>query len=280
MCESSFGVIYLWKDVYSTEFTRSGNFLVLRYRDPDNDFTGYAFPFGDPDDDAALKALLLELKNEADASCFPLCIGPMVKEDMERLERIFPGKFEFTPFRDQADYIYSRDKLADLPGRKLHGKRNHISNFKKDGDWSYEAVTNENIGECLEIDKSWLEAKNSNGSAVNEAVIEEQSAVHYALKNMKELGLTGGLLRKSGRAVAFAIGEPLTDEVYCVHIEKALSSVDGAYPVINQEFVRNACAGYKYINREDDNGDEGLRRAKLSYYPEIILDKYYAVLKN
>ena len=272
MCESSFALNYLWRDVYRADLARYGNFFVFRYsHEPFGEC--YSFPFGDRGNDAALKDLIGLLEEDAKSRNNPLIISPMLKEDTEKLDALFPGKFNYTADRDMADYLYSREKLATLSGRKLHSKRNHIARFTEDGDWNYEEINESNLCECLALENTWLDRK---GHKYNDAVIEETSAVSYALNRLDKLGLTGGLLRKAGRVVAFAIGEPLTNDTYVIHIEKALAEVQGSYATINKEFVLRNCEGFTYVNREDDAGDEGLRRAKLSYYPEIILEKYTA----
>ncbi len=105
---------------------------------------------------------------------------------------------------------------------------------------------------------------------------EEYDVVKEALMCFEELGLTGGLLRKDGEVIAFTLGEPLSDDTFVVHFEKAFPEIQGAYTMINQQFVLAECQNYKYINREEDTGDEGLRKAKLSYHPVILLSKYTA----
>ena len=98
------------------------------------------------------------------------------------------------------------------------------------------------------------------------------------LNTFFDLGLTGGLIRSEGKVIAFAIGEELNDNTYVVHIEKAFYDIQGAYQIINQQFAAANCQNYDYINREDDAGDEGLRRAKLSYYPAFFVEKSSAAL--
>ena len=105
---------------------------------------------------------------------------------------------------------------------------------------------------------------------------EESEAVKLALENFGKLELTGGLIRTEGKVVAFSVGDRLNDSTFLVHIEKAFSDINGAYPIINREFVRHNCLDFKYVNREDDAADEGLRRAKLSYHPYEIIKKYTA----
>ena len=111
----------------------------------------------------------------------------------------------------------------------------------------------------------------------NEEMEQEMSVLHEAFDHMDELGLVGGIIRKAGQIVAFSIGEPLNSDTYVVHFEKAFPDMQGAYPMINQQYVLHACEGFSYVNREEDTGDSGLRKAKMSYYPEILLKKYVAV---
>ena len=165
------------------------------------------------------------------------------------------------------------DKLTSLAGKKLHGKRNHIARFKDDEDWSYEPMTAENKQECYDMNLKWCDRR---ACKWNEDMSDEQCALNQAMKYFDELHLEGGILRKAGEIVAFTIGERLNSDTYVVHFEKAFPEIQGAYPMINQQFVMHNCQEYSYVNREDDAGDEGLRKAKLSYYPDILLKNYTA----
>ena len=172
-------------------------------------------------------------------------------EGIAYLNEVYPGKFTYEASRDDFDYIYSSRDLIDLSGKKYHGKRNHISYFKKNFDWQYERITPENIEECRRMNEEW-EALNSERKP--EEIATEQRAVNHAFNHFWELGLVGGLIRTQDGVVA--------------------------YPIINNEFARNELSGYRYINREEDTGDEGLRKAKLSYYPEILLEKHLAYYRE
>ena len=116
-----------------------------------------------------------------------------------------------------------------------------------------------------------------NGCSHNESMQMEACAVRIALRDFVALGLKGGILRSGGRIVAYTIGERLNSDTFIVHVEKAFSDVTGAYPMINQCFLAHEASGLRYVNREDDAGDEGLRKAKLSYNPVLMLEKYLAV---
>ena len=185
---------------------------------------------------------------------------------MEELDRLFPGKFIYEADRDGYDYLYEIDRLADLPGKKLHNKRNHISRFLDNNpSWVYEEITPESLPECLEMDKEWYRR-----SMIREGAAEE-----------RDLG--GGLIRVYGEVVAFTMGDVLSSDTFDVHFEKAYGELQGAYALINREFarwVRGRHPGIKYLNREDDMGVEGLRKAKESYYPDLMVEKHSAVWRE
>lgn len=156
----------------------------------------------------------------------------------------------------------------------MHGKRNHIARFQDEDDWCYEELNDSNIEECRNMTYTWIKMR---AEKWNEEMELEMSVLHEAFDYRKELGLVGGIIRKAGQIVAFSIGEPLNSDTYVVHFEKAFPDMQGAYPMINQQFVLHACEDYTYVNREEDTGDPGLRKAKMSYYPEILLKKYVAI---
>lgn len=266
-CEYSFANNYMWRKVYQVETAEICGCLVIRFVEGGGHC--YSYPVGAGDKKAAVIQLLQMCAQEA----AKLKMSPLSEADRAQLLEWFPGRFLIEPDRDSYDYIYAREKLVSLAGKKLHGKRNHIARFKDGGAWSYEPMTEENIEECRTMTYAWMRMRAEKWS---EEMEQEVMVLHEAFDHMGELGLAGGVLRRDGEIVAFSIGEPLNDETFVVHFEKAYPDMQGAYPMINQQFVQNACEGYSYINREDDTGDMGLRKAKLSYYPEILLKKYEA----
>lgn len=192
----------------------------------------------------------------------------------EELERIFPGRFSFEPARNSFDYIYATEQLANLAGKKLHGKRNHINRFLQENTWSFEPVTTENLPICRELVSRWME---QTLESREEDFSSEQTALNIAFDHFEEMHFEGGLLRANGEYVAFTMGEVLSSDTYIVHFEKAYAQINGAYPMINREFVRYIASLYpqiRYFNREEDMGHENLRKAKLSYYPTFMVEKY------
>ncbi len=189
------------------------------------------------------------------------------------LELWYPGKFQIAYDRDSADYVYETEKLTTLAGKKLHGKRNHINKFKENyPNWVYEPVTGENVEECFQMALKWRKEAECEQDEEKRA---EMCVTLNALRLLEELQLKGGLLRAEpgGEVIAFTIGEPLNPDTFVVHIEKAFAEVQGAYPMINQQFVAHEAQGYQYVNREEDTGAEGLRKAKLSYRPAFLVEK-------
>lgn len=229
----------------------------------------FAFPTGEEED---IKKVLPVLKAYCEERGYPFTMYNVTPENYEKLEEWFPGEYEIEYDRDLADYVYEMEKLATLSGKKLHGKRNHINKFKAmyENRWSYEKMTKDNLEECFQMALKW---RNDNGCNDDEEKNAEMCVTLNSLRLFEELELTGGVLRLDGEIIAFTMGEPVSEDTFVVHIEKAYADVQGAYPMINQQFVSNECGEYQYINREEDTGAEGLRKAKLSYRPVFLVEK-------
>ena len=173
--------------------------------------------------------------------------------------------------RDQFDYVYRIRDLIALEGRKYHSKRNHIRRFLRSHSFRYAEFSEEHLGECLDLLNEWCDRRNCRESP---GVQAECEATHEALMNADELDVRGGVVLVDGKVGAFALGEMLNDEMAVVHVEKADDSIPELYPVMNQQFCEKQWRGVPYVNREPDRGEEELRRAKLSYHPVRLEEKY------
>lgn len=267
-CEYTFANNFMWAKVYDVQVGEVCGCGVIRYREQEN--FEYSFPFGNGDKKAAVELL----KGICTAHGHKLKLYPIVEKDRSELIKWFPGSFAIDLDRDDFDYIYTVEKLSSLRGKKLHGKRNHIARFMDDGDWRYEVMSEKNIDECRKMAKEWTAMR---AEKWNKEMEQEIEVLEIAFANFRALDLVGGVLYKSGQIVAFTIGERLNSETFVVHFEKAFPDLQGAYPMINQQFVLHEAQDYRYVNREEDTGDLGLRKAKLSYYPDILLKKYCAI---
>ena len=269
-CEYCFGNLFIWSPSYDTKIVRIDDWFVSRSGAEDG---MYCFPMGHGDLRAVVDALLEDSRERGGQLRFYGVTEP----DKLALEQAMPGKFRFEEDRDFFDYIYEREALSALPGKKYHGKRNHIAAFERAGDWQYEPITADNLAECVEMDRLWKE-KNIDKNPME--LERENDALQRAFRYYEPLGLVGALLRQGGRVVAFTIGEAMGTHMFCTHFEKAFSDVRGAYPMINREFAARTITAYPLVNREEDAGDEGLRKAKLSYHPFKLLTKYEAVYED
>ncbi len=169
------------------------------------------------------------------------------------------------------DYVYEREKLETLAGKKLHAKRNHVNKFLSlYPDYEYKKLEPAMIQDCIALYDQWIEEKEEFSTELK----DERKSVLLALCNMKELGLVGGTIFIDGKLVAFTLGERLQPHLQLVHIEKADASFEGIYPMINQQYVKNECMDVELINREEDMGIEGMRKAKRAYHPVKMIEKY------
>lgn len=272
-CEYNFVNMFLWSETYPQRLARVGERLLVRIMGGPG--LCHLFPVGS----GPLAPALDAAQADAAAHGVPLTLICLTGEHKAQLEAQFPGRFTFREDRGGYDYLYTVDKLADLPGKKLHAKRNHISRFcDAYPDWMFESITPRNAADCQAMARQWYEEQAALGRA-GDGLARERTAVGTALTHLDELGLTGGLIRAGGRVLAFSLGSLTAPDCYDVHFEKAFGQIQGAYAAINREmarYVREAFPYVQYMNREDDLNLEGLRKAKLSYHPDVLLEKYVA----
>ncbi len=271
-CERTFVNVYLWSRHYKVTFAVIEDALVFKNGETE---PAFSYPAGEEQNVKRAIEFLMEYTKERD---LPFKLYNVTEKNFEQLNSWYPDKFEIEYVRDIADYVYETEKLATLAGKKLHGKRNHINKFiKTNPDWSYEPLSDENMEECFQMALKW---RTQNGCEDDVEKNAEMCVALNALRLYKELEQVGGVLRVAGEVVAFTIGEPLCKDTFVVHIEKAFAEVDGAYPMINQQFVQHECTDFLYVNREDDAGSEGLRKAKLSYRPAFMEEKGIVKIKG
>ena len=238
--------------------------------------TVYPFPVGNGDVKAALEAIIADAKERG----IPCRITGLLENDCQTLEELFPGKFRFHSDRDSFDYVYDINDLADLKGRKFQRKRNHCNRFRQEfPNYEVQPITEALIPQVRELSQLWYRQKLEENPQGDYHM--EKAALTRALDHYTALGLEGLVLRIGEEIVAFTMGSFQCCNIIDVHFEKALSQAEGAYPVINFEFARYLREKYpqvQYLNREDDMGLEGLRKAKLSYCPHHLVEKSWACL--
>lgn len=228
-------------------------------------------PIGEGD----IAPVIEKLAQEAKRRGLGLRLRGITEEFRARIEASLSGKFSYTPYRDSYDYLYDIDVLTTLAGKKMQAKRNHCNRFiSEHPDWRTIPVTAENIAECRALAEVWYE-----DHPQSSALAAERHALSLALEHYEALAMDGLLLHDGERVVAFSLGARVSKTYYDVNFEKAFAEVTGAYALINREFARMVAEKYpsvRWLNREDDMGVEGLRKAKESYHPTILLEKSLA----
>lgn len=269
-CEFSFTTIYMWRKYYQNEIACCGDYVFIRSGEVE---PFYLLPVGGDLYEGI--EILRRYEHERGEQLILFGADETLKN---QIEQWYPDVFEWQPSANDFDYLYNTEDLAVLSGKKYHGKRNHIASFSSTYAWNYETINESNRNEVIAMAQEWCRER---GGCTDPGLKNEHCAIRESLKYQQELNLRGGLIRVDDKVVAMTLGSPINRDVFDIHVEKALPEYGGAYTVINREFAaRELQNRYKLINRENDLGIEGLQRAKKSYYPVRILEKYLATEKG
>ena len=260
----SFANIYCWQDTYRSEVAEWGGWLLVRFC-YDGSHRAFMQPIGEGSRRAVIEALAADAAERGEA----LVMVGLDAEWCEFLAENYPEQWASYAPRSLSDYIYLASDLATLPGRKYQPKRNHINRFTSQYGWRVEPISTSNIADCRVVYDGWLAAHCSDcrGEVV------EALAVERAFSSFDQLPLSGRILYADERPVAFAYGSAINHDTFCIHVEKADATVDGASAMINRLMAEAVADEYRYINREEDMGLAGLRFAKQSYRPVELLQK-------
>lgn len=279
--DTSVANLFLLQEKYNTELKIHKNILFRYYYGSENRM-GYGFPIPMKNVSSNwLKTALEYIFEDARIQNRPVAFCLLTSDQKtlinETLTRHFPNRtINWKTNRDDCDYIYLRENLANLPGSQYQKKRNHISRFNRTygTNWEFKAYPeNEIAQDILKVSQSWYE---ENQGESQEVLRLEHESIEQALQNHELLNLRGGVLYINGEPAAMTLASPVSSDVLDVIYEKTFGDYEknGSYAVINQQFAKR-CQSFLYLNREEDMGVEGLRKAKLSYKPEIILEKFY-----
>lgn len=268
--DAAFGTMYLWSAGETRYIARSGERVILMLDDGDLRFL---FPFGC----GTLHPVIMEMKEYCDALDKPLKIVGVPEHYIPVLHKLFPDSFAISVDERYSDYVYSAEKLCTLKGKALHGKRNHINSFLSSNSWRFEPLHKKHVPQCIALLEKWRDA---DPERVELDVFDEHDTLLRALDEFEVLDIYGAVLTVDGEIIAFTMGEVLSSDTFVTHFEKADAEIRGAYPMINREFAKyitSTLPEIEYFNREDDMGLENIRRAKLSYKPDMMILKYTAI---
>ena len=269
-CEYNFANLYLWGRQKAA--FHQGN---LAFFSQFSRRSVYLFPLGND-----LKPTIDAIIHDAKMRGIPCRLTGLSQDDCALLEKLYPGRFRYHFDRDGYDYVYAINDLAELKGRAFQKKRNHLNRFRQNHpDYQILPISDENTSQVLALLDIWYAQKQAADPHGDYHM--ERAAITKALQHREELELEGLVLIDSGKLLAMTLGSFLSDDTFDVQFEKALEEADGAYNAINWEFsryLRDKYPDLRWLNREDDLGIEGLRKAKLSYCPDHYIEKSWACL--
>ena len=270
-CEYSFVNLYLWGRKRVAELD---GFLLLQAQYDRKSV--YLYPVGEGD----LKKVLDAIIHDAGVRGIPCCLIALTEADCRQVEEMYPGKFQIYCDRDSYDYLYAIEDLAELRGRKFQNKRNHLNRFEQEHPQAQIVPLDGQLLEAAQVlAHQWYEERMAADPERDYHL--EQIALQRAFAHYWELDMEGVALMEEGKLLAFAMGSRLDQNTFDIHFEKALGGSDANYAAINRGFARYLREKYpelQWLNREDDMGIEGLRRAKLSYNPDHMVEKCWARL--
>lgn len=271
-CEYCFSTLFMWQHLYKTGYYIGDDFAVIV-----GEYEGDSFSILPLAKRERLPEVIDFVIKYFEQENKKIYLRGVTKEVIEAIEKDYPGKFEYIEERDLFDYVYDAESMRTLGGRKNQKKRNHINYFIKEyeGRYEYKLLDENDFSNCLELMKTWTSNKEENDE-FDEGMDDELLGIKKLFKNfnlLKNKIKIGGIFI-DGRLEAFTIGELLNKNMALIHIEKANPNVRGLYPFINQQFLINEFPEVEFVNREEDLGIEGLRKAKLSYHPCRFVEKY------
>lgn len=274
----SFVVQFLYRKVINFSYASFKNFVISKIQIQNKDY--FLFPVGDGDYTEVFEEIkTYAFQHQDKLRFFQFCAvnGEKLLEWAETLKSL-GFSYMFYPSEDEFEYIYLTESLAKLEGSALKPKRNHIHFFEKNYQWSVEKISLEHIPELKAFNKKWnIEKQIPSTSRLN----MENEALEEAFNYFEVLGLKGIVLKVNHQVVAFSIGSFLNEDTWLVLFEKADRNVRGSYAMINKLFAQEIAKGYPYINRAEDGGIEGLRKAKQSYMPDYMNEVYHlTIMKN
>ncbi len=266
ICDYSIGGIFMWRDYFHTRFAVSHGALLFEVSYLDG-VTAFTAPLG-PDGENCLAAVK-EIELFCKEKNLPLIYCTVPENVLPKFRGRYPDA-RIRPSRDWFDYLYRTEDLLLFRGKKYDGQRNHIHKFQKlFPDYSFEEITQKSLPSVRAFYDDYAATHEKPGGVAR----EESAKVKELLENYSLYGLFGGIITAGGKIVAMSVGERVNDTLF-IHVEKADLGYTGAYQIIVQEFLKHfARQGDKFVNREEDVGDEGLRRSKLSYHPVALLEK-------
>lgn len=273
-CQHSFASMYCMADKYGDSYCIEDNWLFLYRAGLETDtYRTYLAPMGDSGEGDCSYAVQ-RLKADARYYGKKVRFESVTRAAAERMKESLGENYVICQKRDLSEYLYTYTKLTELPGHSLASKRTDINRFYRvyGNQIRIELLKEEHVPAVMEFQRQWLNSRI--GDANERYLLHEERAIERALADYTTIGLSGIVIFLDNQVCGYAFGADISENCYDVMIEKGNREVKDIYRILNKELVKRCCQGKTYINREEDLGDEGLRKSKLSYYPDILLEKY------
>lgn len=271
ICDTTPGTVFIWRDIYKTEWAVYGGSLYFKVDYPGLGPT-FTLPLGGGRPE--------HYRQIADFCCrrsMPIAFYPVPKDELDQLQEFFPASTAVGE-RNSFDYLYRAEDLKYFRGKKLSGQRNHVNKFLKTyGSWTFRPIAPEDIPAVKAFLNRYAERWGKGAVTFREDIAK----THEVLDNYQIYDLLGGVLLVENRIVGFSLGEVIGDTLF-THIEKADRDYEGCYQMLVAQFAQQFApeGAVAFINREDDTGDMGLRTSKLSYHPVALLEKYTVTVEE
>lgn len=264
--EHTFTNLYMWRDSRTILWTEAGDSLVFAEQQEDG-----LVLFGPPAGPMPVDEALGVLEHAGQA---PLQAAERIPE--ESLDSVRSAGLEPKSDRDNYDYVYRQEDLAELPGRRLHSKRNLVERCLASHECEWEVIDADMLEEVRDLQDRWCDARNCGQKP---GLCAEYQAIQQLIRHFENLGVVGGGVRVDGTLEAYTVGEALNPQTAVVHVEKAMPGIDGLYQVVNKWFCEKQLGEFDLVNREQDLGIRGIRKAKKSYRPDHMVRKYWIELE-
>lgn len=272
--EASFSNMYTWQEAWDIEMaTEGGALFISMYSDVYKPFLLPPYLKDQDESIAPYMELCEEYMTKKNGVFYLKCATPGM---VEKIKQDCGGRYTFAYDEYNTEYVYNAKDLIELSGKKYHSKRNHINAFLRSYDSEFDLYDDKYRDECIALQEGWAADKDADPREAE----EEMLSITKALDHWKELNFKGCVVKIAGEVVAFSFGEQISGDTAIIHIEKARTDINGLFTYVNNAFVSNVWNHYTYINRAEDMGVPGIRKAKQSYHPAFMLEKYDVLLNG
>ncbi|MEA5003447.1 MAG: phosphatidylglycerol lysyltransferase domain-containing protein [Christensenella sp.] len=272
--EASFSNMYTWQEAWDIQMAVHEDALFIKmYSDV---YKPFMLPPYLKDLNRSIEPYMRMCEDHMTQENGVFYIKCATPEMMERIKHDCGERYDYAYDEYNTEYVYNAQDLMNLSGKKYHSKRNHVNCFLRDYESTFEPYEDKYREECLRLQIEWSKIKDGDPREAEEELL----SITKALDHWRELNFKGCVVKIKGEVVAFSFGEQISSDTAIIHIEKAKAGVNGLYAYVNNEFVKRVWSHCKYINRAEDMGVPGIRKAKKSYHPAFMLEKYDVLLSG